>query len=223
MPVPRPHHLPRPHPSLQELRRPAQTPLNLLPRTGGAGVLSWLTSRKEPGSRKSRRSTTAARPSSTSPKAAVRRHPLGGRLAPPPRWGVCLRGGSLHYGPQVRETQLRAQAHLQSPGSHGGAPQWLRVDMALREQGDWLRPCPREVPSTELSSRTPPPPPPPPPPSSALRNGHLHSLDDFESKFQFHPVDDFPPPEDFKPFPRIYPSKAGRENPKPPGVRTHMR
>ncbi|XP_029023075.1 WAS/WASL-interacting protein family member 3 isoform X2 [Betta splendens] len=71
--------------------------------------------------------------------------------------------------------------------------------------------------TTELSIRIPPPPP------SSLRNGHLHSLDDFESKFQFHPVEDLPPPDEFKAFPRIYPSKENRVNPKPPGVRTHLR
>uniref|UniRef100_A0A3B3UXJ4 WAS/WASL-interacting protein family member 3-like n=1 Tax=Poecilia latipinna TaxID=48699 RepID=A0A3B3UXJ4_9TELE len=36
------------------------------------------------------------------------------------------------------------------------------------------------------------------------------SLDDFESKFQFHPVEDLPPPDEFKPFPRVYPSKENR-------------
>lgn len=84
---------------------------------------------------------------------------------------------------------------------------------------------PARSPSTELSSRIPPPPPPPPLPPSSLRNGHLHSLaDDFESKFQFHPVEDLPPPDEFKPFPRIYPSKENRAvNPKPPGIRTHLR
>uniref|UniRef100_A0A8C3AL28 WAS/WASL interacting protein family member 3 n=1 Tax=Cyclopterus lumpus TaxID=8103 RepID=A0A8C3AL28_CYCLU len=83
---------------------------------------------------------------------------------------------------------------------------------------------PARCPSTELSSRIPPPPPPPPLPPLSLRNGHLHSLDDFESKFQFHPVVDFPPPGEFKPFPRSYPSKENRGmNPKPPGIRTHLR
>ncbi|KAM4539619.1 uncharacterized protein wipf3 isoform 1-T2 [Odontesthes bonariensis] len=83
---------------------------------------------------------------------------------------------------------------------------------------------PARSPSTELSTRIPPPPPPPPLPPFSLRNGHLHSLaDDFESKFQFHPVEDLPPPEEFKPFPRIYPSKENRVNPKPPGIRTHLR
>ncbi|XP_029299594.1 WAS/WASL-interacting protein family member 3 isoform X2 [Cottoperca gobio] len=82
---------------------------------------------------------------------------------------------------------------------------------------------PARSPSTELSIRIPPPPLPPPLPPSSLRNGHLHSLDDFESKFQFHSVEDFPPPDEFKPFPRIYPSKENRVNPKPPGIRTHLR
>ncbi|KAM6899304.1 LOW QUALITY PROTEIN: uncharacterized protein FYW49_017400 [Xenentodon cancila] len=85
---------------------------------------------------------------------------------------------------------------------------------------------PARSPTTELSFRIPPPPPPPPPPPLppfSHRNGHLQSLDDFESKFQFHPVEDLPPPDEFKPLPRIYPSKENRVNPKPPGIRTHLR
>lgn len=34
--------------------------------------------------------------------------------------------------------------------------------------------------------------------------------DDFESKFTFHSVEDFPPPDEFKPFQKIYPSKIAR-------------
>ncbi|MEQ2258327.1 hypothetical protein XENORESO_016234 [Xenotaenia resolanae] len=83
---------------------------------------------------------------------------------------------------------------------------------------------PARSPTTELSTRILPPPPPPPPPPFNFRNGHLHSLvDDFESKFQFHPVEELPPPDEFKPFPRVYPSKENRVNPKPPGIRTHLR
>uniref|UniRef100_G3NVE1 WH2 domain-containing protein n=1 Tax=Gasterosteus aculeatus aculeatus TaxID=481459 RepID=G3NVE1_GASAC len=83
---------------------------------------------------------------------------------------------------------------------------------------------PARSPSTELSCRTPPPPPPPPLLPLSLRNGHLHSLDNFESKFQFHPVEDFPPPDEFKPFPRIYPSKENRgSSTTAPGNRTHLR
>uniref|UniRef100_A0A803XQS1 WAS/WASL interacting protein family member 2 n=2 Tax=Meleagris gallopavo TaxID=9103 RepID=A0A803XQS1_MELGA len=74
--------------------------------------------------------------------------------------------------------------------------------------------------STEPPSRGKPPPPPtrtpagPPPPPPPVRNGHRDSiatvrafLDDFESKYSFHPVEDFPAPEEYKYFQRIYPSK----------------
>ncbi|NXM13576.1 WIPF2 protein, partial [Ploceus nigricollis] len=50
-----------------------------------------------------------------------------------------------------------------------------------------------------------------------VRNGHRDSistvrafLDDFESKYSFHPVEDFPAPEEYKYFQRIYPSKTNR-------------
>ncbi|CAF95636.1 unnamed protein product [Tetraodon nigroviridis] len=62
-------------------------------------------------------------------------------------------------------------------------------------------------------SRTPAAPPPPPP---ALRNGHSSCsipaacVDDFESKYSFHPLDDFPPPEEYRHFTKIYPSRANR-------------
>lgn len=49
--------------------------------------------------------------------------------------------------------------------------------------------------------------------SLALNDNSIVSAslaDDFESKFQFHPVEDLPPPEEFKPFPRVYPSKENR-------------
>ncbi|MBZ3886856.1 Cell division control protein 6-like protein, partial [Sciurus carolinensis] len=77
--------------------------------------------------------------------------------------------------------------------------------------------------SEPLNRGKPPPPPsrtpagPPPPPPPPLRNGHRDSittvrsfLDDFESKYSFHPVEDFPAPEEYKHFQRIYPSKTNR-------------
>ncbi|KAK3511764.1 hypothetical protein QTP70_021791, partial [Hemibagrus guttatus] len=96
---------------------------------------------------------------------------------------------------------------------------------------------PARSPTTELSSRIPPPLPPlPPAPPVSVRNGHLHSFgnnppaeitlkhsNDFESKFQFHPVEDFPPPEAFRPFPRIYPSKENRVSSQALGRRTYLR
>ncbi|XP_017601276.1 PREDICTED: WAS/WASL-interacting protein family member 2, partial [Corvus brachyrhynchos] len=58
-----------------------------------------------------------------------------------------------------------------------------------------------------VGGRSPPP----------VRNGHRDSistvrafLDDFESKYSFHPVEDFPAPEEYKYFQRIYPSKTNR-------------
>ncbi|XP_039372404.1 WAS/WASL-interacting protein family member 2 isoform X2 [Mauremys reevesii] len=77
--------------------------------------------------------------------------------------------------------------------------------------------------SSEPLSRGKPPPPPtrtpagPPPPPPPVRNGHRDSiatvrsfLDDFESKYSFHPVEDFPAPEEYKHFQRTYPSKTNR-------------
>ncbi|KAJ7421039.1 hypothetical protein WISP_44177 [Willisornis vidua] len=40
--------------------------------------------------------------------------------------------------------------------------------------------------------------------------GAKDSSDDFESKYSFHPVEDFPAPEEYKYFQRIYPSKTNR-------------
>uniref|UniRef100_A0A2K6SW88 WAS/WASL interacting protein family member 3 n=1 Tax=Saimiri boliviensis boliviensis TaxID=39432 RepID=A0A2K6SW88_SAIBB len=47
-------------------------------------------------------------------------------------------------------------------------------------------------------------------PGGQLRNGSLHIIDDFESKFTFHSVEDFPPPDEYKPCQKIYPSKIPR-------------
>ncbi|XP_028674049.2 WAS/WASL-interacting protein family member 3 [Erpetoichthys calabaricus] len=90
---------------------------------------------------------------------------------------------------------------------------------------------PARSPSTELTSRSPVssvtnwplPPPPPPVFHTSLFSQNGQSCDDFESKFKFHSMDDFPPPDEFKPFPRIYPSKESKENSKPPVLRTHLR
>ncbi|XP_068261349.1 WAS/WASL-interacting protein family member 3 isoform X2 [Nyctibius grandis] len=56
-----------------------------------------------------------------------------------------------------------------------------------------------------------------------LKNGNMHIIDDFESKFTFHSVEDFPPPDEFKPFQKIYPSKIARDASKNPPLRTHVR
>ncbi|XP_052383695.1 WAS/WASL-interacting protein family member 2-like [Oncorhynchus keta] len=71
---------------------------------------------------------------------------------------------------------------------------------------------PRPPPPPSSSSRTGPPPPPPP-----IRNGYSSSsksnIEDFESKFDFHPVEDFPAPEEYRNFTKIYPSKSNKPGP----------
>ncbi|OPJ81986.1 WAS/WASL-interacting protein family member 3 isoform B [Patagioenas fasciata monilis] len=60
-------------------------------------------------------------------------------------------------------------------------------------------------------------------PYPPLKNGNMHIIDDFESKFTFHSMEDFPPPDEFKPFQKIYPSKIARDPSKNPPLRTHVR
>ncbi|XP_074756569.1 WAS/WASL-interacting protein family member 3 isoform X2 [Athene noctua] len=60
-------------------------------------------------------------------------------------------------------------------------------------------------------------------PYPPLKNGNMHMIDDFESKFTFHSVEDFPPPDEFRPFQKIYPSKIARDATKNPPLRTHVR
>ncbi|GCB65264.1 hypothetical protein scyTo_0007679 [Scyliorhinus torazame] len=91
--------------------------------------------------------------------------------------------------------------------------------------------------STELTSRNqhvplysvaPPPPPPPPPPlplkvRQGLSNAQAPVYDDFESKYHFHSVEDLPPPDEYKSFPRTYPSKQPRVSQKGHRATTPLR
>uniref|UniRef100_A0A674H2G7 WAS/WASL interacting protein family member 2 n=1 Tax=Taeniopygia guttata TaxID=59729 RepID=A0A674H2G7_TAEGU len=139
-------------------------------------------------------------------------------------------GASLGHG-------LARQLAWNAPGDVPGLPRECRADPAvpaappppppmLRNGGRDAPPPPppyRLHGPTEPPSRGKPPPPPtrtpagPPPPPPPVRNGHRDSistvrafLDDFESKYSFHPVEDFPAPEEYKYFQRIYPSKTNR-------------
>ncbi|ELK12622.1 WAS/WASL-interacting protein family member 3 [Pteropus alecto] len=71
---------------------------------------------------------------------------------------------------------------------------------------------PARSPTTELSSKSQQAPAwtPTQQPGGQLRNGSLHIIDDFESKFTFHSVEDFPPPDEYKPCQKVYPSKIPR-------------
>ncbi|XP_029914742.1 WAS/WASL-interacting protein family member 2b isoform X3 [Myripristis murdjan] len=82
------------------------------------------------------------------------------------------------------------------------------------------RPAPS--PGGHTPTRGPAPPPPPPPasptpsqqgvsrPPPPVREAPGRGADDFESKYSFHPLDDFPPPDEYRYFTKIYPSKANR-------------
>ncbi|XP_076299990.1 uncharacterized protein LOC143218597 [Lasioglossum baleicum] len=68
----------------------------------------------------------------------------------------------------------------------------------------------------------PPPPPPPTPPTrnSSMRNGQSMGTLDLEVRFadMFHSIANFPPPEPFKGFPKVYSSRnaAKQQAPAPP-------
>ncbi|CAD7694252.1 unnamed protein product [Nyctereutes procyonoides] len=78
---------------------------------------------------------------------------------------------------------------------------------------------PARSPTTELSSRSQQAWTPTQQPGGQLRNGNLHIIDDFESKFTFHAVEDFPPPDEYKPCQKVYPSKIPRS--RTPGPWLH--
>ncbi|XP_072507142.1 WAS/WASL-interacting protein family member 3 isoform X2 [Notamacropus eugenii] len=63
----------------------------------------------------------------------------------------------------------------------------------------------------------------PPQPGAPLRNGNFHIPDDFESKFTFHSVEDFPPPDEFKPCQKTYPSKVPKITTENSTVRRQMK
>ncbi|XP_060637980.2 WAS/WASL-interacting protein family member 3 isoform X1 [Anolis sagrei] len=58
----------------------------------------------------------------------------------------------------------------------------------------------------------------------SLKNGTVvHIMDDFESKFTFHSVEEFPPPDEFKPCLKIYPSQEARDSANNPPLRAQVR
>ncbi|XP_035253303.1 WAS/WASL-interacting protein family member 2b [Anguilla rostrata] len=101
------------------------------------------------------------------------------------------------------------------PPSRGAAPPPPVMRSGGREAPPPPPPPYRTQSNSESHSRTKNPPPrtpavaPPPPP---VRNGHIFRcfVDDFESKYSFHPLEDFPAPEEYRHFTKIYPSKTNR-------------
>lgn len=133
-------------------------------------------------------------------------------FAPPPPVGASPSSQSNRPPPPARD-----------PPSRGAAPPPPPPTVRNGAREAPLPPTYRMHLNTETPNRGKPPPPPsrtpagPPPPPPPVRNGHRDSistgrsfLDDFESKYTFHPIDDFPAPEEFKPFQKVYPSRTNR-------------
>lgn len=78
----------------------------------------------------------------------------------------------------------------------------------------------RPAPTHQRLAPPPPPPPTPPTRSSSMRNGQTMSTLDLEVRFadMFHSIANFPPPEPFKGFTKVYSSRnaAKQQAPAPP-------
>ncbi|XP_069317339.1 WAS/WASL-interacting protein family member 3 [Eulemur rufifrons] len=152
---------------------------------------------------------------SCSPRAAVPAPPLPGANnsseAPPP---LPPKSPSFQAQPQKASGAQTLPAPPAPPGSQAFL-QKKRHGRGPGTSGGKLNPPPAppaRSPTTELSSKSQQAPAwtPTQQPGGQLRNGSLHIIDDFESKFTFHSVEDFPPPDEYKPCQKIYPSKIPR-------------
>uniref|UniRef100_A0A2K5HPF6 WH2 domain-containing protein n=1 Tax=Colobus angolensis palliatus TaxID=336983 RepID=A0A2K5HPF6_COLAP len=134
--------------------------------------------------------------------------------APPPPTPPPLPPKSPSF--QAPPQKVSAQA-LPAPPAPPGSQTFLQKKRHGRPgaSGGKLNPPPAppaRSPTTELSSKSQQATAWTPTQQSGgqLRNGSLHIIDDFESKFTFHSVEDFPPPDEYKPCQKIYPSKIPR-------------
>uniref|UniRef100_A0A8C2VK59 WAS/WASL interacting protein family member 3 n=1 Tax=Chinchilla lanigera TaxID=34839 RepID=A0A8C2VK59_CHILA len=142
------------------------------------------------------------------PPSSPSKAPLASAPAPP----LPGANGSTEAPPPLPPKSPSFQAGVQAlsapPGPPGSQPlaQKKRLGRGPGTSGGKLNPPPAppaRSPTTELSSKSQQP-------GGQLRNGSLHIIDDFESKFTFHSVEDFPPPDEYKPCQKIYPSKIPR-------------
>ncbi|XP_010626666.1 WAS/WASL-interacting protein family member 3 [Fukomys damarensis] len=146
-------------------------------------------------------------PGSRAPSPRLPTKTLGCALNPP----ASPRLGTASEGPGAPRTVPPRPNIGRGPGTGGGK---LNPPPAP----------PARSPTTELSSKSQQAPAwtPTPQPGSQMRNGSLHIIDDFESKFTFHSVEDFPPPDEYKPCQKIYPSKIPRSRTPGPWLQAEV-
>ncbi|XP_016077732.1 PREDICTED: WAS/WASL-interacting protein family member 3 [Miniopterus natalensis] len=181
---------------------------------------------------------TGQAPGSRAPSPRLPTKTISGPLNPPasPRLGNASEAqGAARTAPlrpsspsfQVQPPKPSVQTLPAPPAVPPGSQPFLQKRRPGRgpgTSGGKLNPPPvppARSPTTELSSRSQQAPgwTPTPQPGGQLRNGSLHIIDDFESKFTFHSVEDFPPPDEYKPCQKIYPSKIPRS--RTPGPWLH--
>ncbi|GCB65085.1 hypothetical protein scyTo_0000374 [Scyliorhinus torazame] len=124
--------------------------------------------------------------------------------------------------PSPSPSQNRPPPPARDPPNRGAAPPPPPLAMRNGAREVPPPPPPYRTPSSDPPNRGKPPPPPPmrtpAPPPPPIRNGHRDPVgsssksftDDFESKYSFHPIEDFPAPEEYHHFQKMYPSKLNR-------------
>nr|XP_028606486.1 WAS/WASL-interacting protein family member 3 isoform X3 [Podarcis muralis] len=158
---------------------------------------------------------------------------------PPSPTSLSASSGSGEAPPPLPPKSLFVQSQMQKPSIQSlplppAPPSTQQVAVTHKRRqgrgGGKLMPPPAppaRSPTTELSSKCQyaqvSPWLPGPDLCSAIKNGAVHIMDDFESKFTFHSVEEFPPPDEFKPCQKIYPSQEARDSTNNPPLRTQVR
>ncbi|XP_048416937.2 WAS/WASL-interacting protein family member 3 isoform X1 [Stegostoma tigrinum] len=162
--------------------------------------------------------------------------PLPPPPPPPPPFpayghpGSSLSSGQMSHGTQLSGREGPGRSGVHSSGGKLAPPPLPPVRSSSTELTSRNQHTPSPI-WTSLCPVPPPPPPPPPvpPPPLPLKVRQGISItqspvsDDFESKYNFHSVEDLPPPDEYKSFPRIYPSKQPRVNHKNHRATTPLR